>query len=196
MPEDLAWGRQPCIERFRKLLTSQAAMLCKGRRVGNTASVCAEPGREPASALSWAKHSKRPRGKVAALMLCASGYLPPTQAALMGRGSSGWAALTQTRHLIRLHRRTIPRPRVLSRQNQCRRDMGVGSLGKGCDDIHLVTKQGVDGHRRGGKQRRTSRRLIWCAATQATQKAETTGWVGFGATAWWEIQESCGKRQA
>jgi hypothetical protein len=108
--------------------------------------------------------------KWAALRLCASGYLPPTQAALMGRGSSGWAALTQTRHLIWLHRRTIPCPRVLSRQNQCRRDMGVESLGKGCDDIHLVAKQGADGHRRGGKQRRTSRRLIWCATTQAPRE--------------------------
>jgi hypothetical protein len=114
----------------------------------------------------------------------------------MGRGSSGWAALTQTRHLIWLHRRTIPCPRVLSRQNQCRRDMGVESLGKGCDDI--------PSRRKAGRGRASER---WEAAPNkpqadmvcyhpGTQRAETAGSVGFGATAWWEIQESRGKRQA
>ncbi|KAH6637067.1 hypothetical protein F5144DRAFT_592033 [Chaetomium tenue] len=48
------------------------------------------------------------------------------------------------------------------------------------------------GLRRGGKQRRTSRRLI---STQAPKQQRVRIPVGFGATGWWETQEHCcGKR--
>ncbi|EAQ90488.1 predicted protein [Chaetomium globosum CBS 148.51] len=48
------------------------------------------------------------------------------------------------------------------------------------------------GLRRGGKQRRTSRRLI---STQAPKQRRVRIPVGFGATGWWETQEHCcGKR--
>ena len=47
--------------------------------------------------------------------------------------------------------------------------------------------------RRGGKQRRTSGRLIWGATTQALRQQRRVS-VGFGVTVWWEIQEGCGKR--
>jgi hypothetical protein len=48
------------------------------------------------------------------------------------------------------------------------------------------------GRRRGGKQRRTSRRLI---STKAPKQQRGRVPVGLGATEWWEIQEHCcGKR--
>ena len=91
--------------------------------------------------------------------------------------SSGQAALSQTRHLIRLHCRNTPCLRVPSRQNQCRRDREPGVWGRGtmtCPETGTARAAGA-----GGKQRRTSRRLIWCATsylgTQTTEKRDFGG---------------------